>query len=206
MTENKNTRNEIIKHFEIHLKPEGFRKKGNSLIRETEAGLIQLIDFVFGQNLSITKYHIGLGFGIYTEEWFNHLIPNSKPQKLNQSSCELRSDFNEFIPKDNNFGWIDLNQKLTLVYSQIQSLIDTHFISQLNNLTTREKIIEQWEQNGNAIGLPPRGRLSIAILYWYLNKKELANNLIDSELFENQGKPYVDFVIKTRNDLNKNAP
>jgi hypothetical protein len=126
--------------------------------------------------------------------------------KFRKKSDSLRSDFNDFIPKDNNFGWIDLKQSLVLIYNQSQLLIDTHFISQLDNLTTREKIIEQWKQKGNAIGLPPRGRLSIAILYWYLNKKELADEMIDFELFDNKGKPYYNYVIEKRNDLNKNAP
>jgi hypothetical protein len=206
MKENKDIRNEIVKHFEIHLNPKGFRKKGNSLIRETETGLIQVIDFVLGKNYSITHNHLGLGFGVYTDEWFKHLNFGSKPKTINERHCELRWDFNEFIPKDNNSGWIDLKQNLALILNQSHSLIDTHFISQLDNLTTRAKIIEQWKQKGNAIGLPSRGRLSIAILYWYLKKKELANELIDSELFENTGKPYYNYVIEKRDDLNKNAP
>jgi hypothetical protein len=85
-------------------------------------------------------------------------------------------------------------------------LIESYFIPQLDNLTTRRKIIEHWSLKGNDIGLPPRGRLSIAILYWYLNKKDLANELIELELSDNKGKPYYNYVIDKRNDLNKNAP
>lgn len=206
MTENKDIRNGIINDFEIQLKPKGFRKKSNSLIRETETGLIQVIDFVLGQNYSITHNHLGLGFGVYTDEWFNHLNFGQKPKSINESHCELRSCFNGFIPHDNNFGWIDLKQNLAKVQNQSQLLINTHFIPQLDNLITREKIIEQWKLNGNTIGLPPRGRLSIAILYWYLNKRDLANELIELELLDNKGKPYCDYVIEKQKELNKNAP
>jgi hypothetical protein len=115
----------------------------------------------------------------------------------------LRSDFNEFVPKNDNSCWIDLNQDLQLIIDKSKLLIESYFIPQLDNLTSRIKILEQWNLNGNAIGLPPRGRLSIAILYWYLNKKDLANDLIESELFDNKGKPYYDYVIDKRNELKK---
>lgn len=204
MTGNKDIRNGIIKDFEFHLKPRGFRKKSNSLFRETESGLIQVINFVLGQNYSITKNHLGLGFGVYTDEWFRHLNFGTKPNNINASHCELGFDFNSFIPHDNNFGWINLKQNLIQVQNQSQLIINRHFIPQLDHYTTREKIIEQWKINGNAIGLPPRGRLSIAILYWYLKKKDLAKELIELELLENKGRPYYDYVIEKQKELNKN--
>jgi len=205
MTDNKDIRNEILRYFELQLKPKGFQRKNNSLIRETEKGLIQVIDFVLGQNYSTNNNHLGLGFGIYTDEWFRHLNFGSKPKSINQSHCELRSDFVESIPKDNNFGWIDLKQNFNLIQNNIQDLIDSYFIPLLDDLTTRDKIIEQWIQKGNILGLQ-RGRLSIAILYWYIGKKDLSNELIESELLDNEGNPYYNYVIEKRNELNKNAP
>jgi hypothetical protein len=206
MTMNSDIRNGIVKDFEVYLEPKGFGKRSNSLIRQTETGLIQVIDFVLGQNYSITNNHLGLGFGVYTDEWFKHLNFGSKPKNINTSYCELRSDFNGFIPHDNNFGWIDLKQALTETQNQIRLLVDKYFIPQLDNLKTREKIIEQWKFNGNAIGLPPRGRLSIAIIYWYLNKRDLANELIELELLDSKGKPYYDYVLEKQKELNKNTP
>jgi hypothetical protein len=206
MTENKDVRNEILKSIEIHLKPQGFRKKSNSLIRETDIGLTQVINLTLGQSHSIFSNHLAIGFGIYTNEWHEHFGFGQKSKNISQSDCELRSEFNEFIPHDNNFCWIDLKQDLNKVQDKSQLLIENYFIPILDNLTTREKIIEQWNIKGNAIGLPPRGRLSVAILYWYLNNKEKATELINQELLENKRKPYYDFVIEKKNELNKNEP
>jgi hypothetical protein len=88
MTVNMDIRKDILNHFEIKLKPIGFQKNGNSLTRESEKGLIQVIDFVLGQNYSITHNHLGLGFGIFTDEWHEHLNFGSKPKNINESRCD----------------------------------------------------------------------------------------------------------------------
>jgi len=199
-------RKDILAHFAIQLKSIGFKKVGHSLIHESEKGLIQVLDFTLGQNTSITRNHLGLGFGIFTDEWFAHLNFGKKPKNFNESHCELRSEFNEFVPKDNNFCWIDLDLNINSIIEKSGLIIGSFFLPQLNQLTTRNRIIEQWNQKGNAIGLPPRGRLSIAIIYWYLNQKSLAKNLIDIELINNKGNPYFKFVIDKYEELKKNAP
>jgi hypothetical protein len=68
MTDNQDKRKYILEGLEKYLKSKGFKKKAFTFKRETENGLLQIIELRLGPSWSITSGGINLEFGIFIEE------------------------------------------------------------------------------------------------------------------------------------------
>ena len=68
MTDNQDKRKYILSKLEAYLKGNGFKKKAFTFKRETEKGLLQIIELRLGPSWSFTSGEINLEFGIYTED------------------------------------------------------------------------------------------------------------------------------------------
>src|SRR5688500_6411665 len=73
MSDNQEIKKNILLELSKELAEFKFKLKGSNFTRETEAGLYQIIDISLGPSTSTKANHIGLGFGMTTEEWIENL-------------------------------------------------------------------------------------------------------------------------------------
>lgn len=189
--------NSISKEMELY----GFKKKSVSFHRETEKGLYQIIDFRLGANWSIIRNHIGLDFGVATEEWINHLNKWKRPKRLTSADCEIRSIHLEFLNEPND-GWYKITDDLQKLENKIFENIKTIIIPFLDKVKTRANILELWDKNSNLIGLPPRKFLSIGILMYLNGEQEKGERILKNEYRKNKKSPFYTETIESI--LNKN--
>ena len=77
---------------------------------------------------------------------------------------------------------------------EISTLLLKYGFPYLEQLSSREAIYEAWRIHGNSIGLPPRGRLSMAIMMHFCGQINTAIQLINDEIEEHSKIPYMNFV------------
>jgi hypothetical protein len=163
------------------LKSFGFVKKGNSLIREPEKGLYQIIDIGLSPAHSMMANNLGIGFGVATEEWLTILNPWKRPKILTSAHCELRDIYCKIVPVSDDTIWHPISQGIDSIVGKIWNQIVNQFLPFLDKLQSRNNIIAMWRQHGKDIGLPPRHLLSVGILI-YLNLDRIEGEKILEKL------------------------
>jgi hypothetical protein len=199
-TNNNIVRNDVIMLLADKLKTFDFEKKVNTFIREPEKGLYQVIELSLGQSSSITANHIGLGFGVATEEWIEILNISKRPKTISSADCEIRDCYCDFY-SNSDLNWIKITGKpseLTqIIYYRINSLI----LPFLNKVKTRQSIINMWKINHKNVGLPPRHALSIGILMYTHGQIQEGKSILDQLYKENSKNSFytnvIDKIIKT---------
>jgi hypothetical protein len=73
-------------------------------------------------------------------------------------------------------------------------VIEKYGLPYLNQFNSHDDIIQEWNEHGEDIGLPPRAGLSIAILLLNNGKHEQAKNLLIQEYRRKPDHPYASFV------------
>jgi hypothetical protein len=190
---------EIISSLNDEMNELGFTKKRDSFHRETESGLHQIIDFVLGSPWSTTRNHIGIGFGIATEEWIKYLNKLKRPKVLTTPNCEIR-DF--YIAQFNSRNlWFDLNRDNSEIINLLEKELTCFIFPFLNKLKTRTDIINQWEHDNESVGLPPRQELSIGILeYFFTDREKAMKRLNDLYIKHNSNSFYTETITAILNN------
>lgn len=190
---NDEIRKEIMIQLADLLKDLSFKKQGNTFFRETEEGLYQIIELTLGPAWGLMKDHIGLSFGVATEEWIEHLNQWKRPKNLTTSDCEIKDIYTTIVNKDADC-WFKISKGLPWLVSTITKRINHFIVPFLDNLKTRLEIINLWEKDDKKVGLPPRHKLSIGVLMYLSGDKQKGRDILEIEYKNNQNN---DFYIGT---------
>jgi hypothetical protein len=162
--------NHIQKDIFVFLKPLGFKKKGRSFNRQTEAGLYQVINIQSGKYEFGDKYVIpGLrenyygkftvNLGIMIKEIYE-LDPHNKPKDIYQDyNCQIRTRLTHLTIKEDLWWSIsDDNQKIA---KEAVEGLNSHGIPWLNLFESRTEICRNW---GIVEGSSRRAKLDVALI------------------------------------------
>ena len=204
MTDNQDKRKYILSKLEAYLKSNGFKKKAFTFKRETEKGLLQIIELRLGPSWSFTSGEINLEFGIYTDEWHYFLNQWAVPSTIRTADCEIRDCYCTIVDKGNNQNWFKLVDNLDDLVLDMIGIIEKSILPYLENHKTRKSILDSYQQLGKKIGLPPRHKLSVGILTYGLGDKVSGFQLIKDEYLVNQKNPfYVRVYEKMKDEFQK---
>ena len=127
------------------LKPSGFKKKGRTFNRETEKGVIQVINLQSGPYISGSYYgKFTVNMGVLIEEIHNLNFP-SKPF-YSESYCQIRKRLPE-LSKGRDFWW-DLSDSPEEIAKEIIKELDMFGLPWFNLFKTRELICQNLRSNG----------------------------------------------------------
>jgi tetratricopeptide (TPR) repeat protein len=179
MTENQEKRKTILLQLDKFFNAHGFTRKVETYVKESEKGLFHVIELRLSPSWSIFSNHIILEFGIFSLEWNEYLKGGDIPKKIRTCDCEIRDVYCSMLKFENNQNWFDLMQPLDKVADSIEKILQSTILPYMNQLTCRADIIDGYLKNGEIIGLPPRHKLSIGILYLGLGDFEKAIEIIE---------------------------
>jgi len=202
MTDNEDKRKYILSGLETFLKNKGFKKKGFSFKRETETGLLQIIELRLGPSWSINSGQINLGFGIFSDEWHKFLNRWKMPSTIRTADCEIRDCYCNIVDQGDNHNWFKLANSLNDLILNLINLLEKNILPYLDRHKTRSNILESYNKFGEKMGLPPRHKLSVAILTYGMGKKEKGLQLVYEEFLANLKNPFYVGVYETiKNEL-----
>ncbi|MDX2171966.1 MAG: DUF4304 domain-containing protein [Bacteroidota bacterium] len=196
MTDNKEIKKDILVELSSQLTKYGFKKKGDSFIRETESGLYQIIDIGLGRSTTIKANHVGVGFGIATEEWLNNLIKWKRPKILTSADCEIRDCFCNLVPISDETIWYPISLGLTPLINKIDSHIQKSIVPYLDRIKTRHDIINMWRQHQHDIGFAEgRQLLAIGTLMFLTGDKDEGERILKKLIVDNKDNSYFTSTI-----------
>ncbi|MEO6669045.1 MAG: hypothetical protein ABIN36_06195 [Ferruginibacter sp.] len=204
MTENQDKRKYILGKLEVYLKGKGFRKRAFTFRRETDTGLLQIIELRLGPSWSFTSGDINLEFGIYSEEWHYFLNQWATASTIRTADCEMSDCYCTIVDKVSNKNWFKLIDNLEDLILDLTGIIDKSILPYFEKHRTRKDILKSYQQIGPDIGFPPRHKLSVAILTYGLGDRASGFQLIQDEYFANQTNPfYVKLYEKVKDEFQK---
>lgn len=143
----------------------GYNKQGRTFNRPLDSGLIHVIDFQMGRRYLYGKFTINLGVCI--PEIYKIIWDKDQPKFVDHGDCEINKRIGELLSPPEDLWW-DLNKNPKKLSKKVLGLVEKRGLPFLNQFISHDDIIQEWNEHGEIIGLPPRAGLSIAIL--------LANN------------------------------
>lgn len=194
LSHNAQLRKEVVIKLVRTLAESGFALKQNSLIRETESGLYQIISLSLGPSTSMYANHIGLGFGVAAEEWIGILNTWKRPKVLSTADCEIRNYYCSFYNSDNS-SWFKVSLGVEGLTKAILEKIQALVLPFLDKTKTRQAIIDLWKTDNQEVGLPPRHELSIGILLMATGRSEEGCVLLNRLLEEKRENPFFQKAI-----------
>ena len=207
MPDNQDKRKYLLIGLETFLKSKGFKKKAVTFKRETEPGLLQIIELRLGSSWSSTSGEINLEFGIFSGEWHQFLNRYQTPSTIRTPDCEIRDMYCSIVDRGNHHNWFKLTDNLDDLVLDIINVIDKSILPYLDRLKTRKDIMESYRQHGENMGLPPRHKLSIAVLTYGMGDKEKGLQLVYDEYLANNKNPfYVSVYEKIKDEFQKMTP
>ena len=183
MLKNPQIRTQIMKSILKQLTTIGFRKKGNTFIRETEKGLYQIIDFQLGPSVSSVANHIDTGFGVTTEEWITLLNTWKRPNTLTSADCAIRDINCSLLATYEKDMWLPISYGVEILTKQFEDRIIYDYLPYLNKMVTRKDITTMWRQYDKSIGLSSGHLLPMGLLI-YLNFDKVEGEKILNNLAE----------------------
>jgi hypothetical protein len=198
------TMKEVVRELHPLLKEHGFRKQRHTFNRESEPGLVQVVNFQMGpfdppgtveipglrENL-YGKFAVNLG--IFVEELHGYFSEVPRPKFVAEYYCEIRRRLGEMLPGEGEYWW-SLDASRAAVASDVRRALEDHGLPFLDSLTSRELIIRAWYRTGDGIGFPPRGALAIALLHWERDEKDVAEQLVHRYLGSDLSPGHRDYV------------
>ncbi len=200
MTDNQDKRKYILEGLEKYLKSKGFKKKAFTFKRETDIGLLQIIELRLGPSWSITSGEINLEFGIFSEEWHKYLNRWKTPSTIRTPDCEIRDCYCNIVDEGENHNWFALVDSLDDLILDMINVLDKSIIPYLDKHKTRQDILESYLINGEKMGLPPRHKLSIGIMILAMGDTEKGFKLVYEKYITNQKNPFYVGVYEAIND------
>jgi hypothetical protein len=179
-----------------YLKQLGFEHRGRTLNRETETGLIQVVNFQLGQRYLAGLFTINLGVFIQEIHDATSSVPISG--LVSESSCEIRARIGRLMPVGHDHWWrlseaqkldsiaVGLTEKLPILQpfrspdlsQNVLSSVQDYGLPFLERFAARSKIIEAWQRDQLREWMPPRAPLSIGIILAQQGETERARKLI----------------------------
>ncbi len=196
MTDNQDKRKILLAGLTDFLKKNGFKKKAFTYRRETEKGLIQIIELSLGQSWSIKSGEINLEFGIFSDEWHKFLNRWKMPATLRTTDCEIRDCYCKIVDLGKNHNWYKLSNDLNELILELISVINKDIFPFFDQHKTRKEILESYSNVGEGIGLPPRHKLSIAVLNYGAGNLDDAQSQLNEEYKENEKNSFYQEVYK----------
>jgi hypothetical protein len=90
--------------------------------------------------------------------------------------------------------WWNLDHEPDALASGVAEALQREGLPFLDGFSSREAILQGWYRDGNAIGFPPRGQLSVALMHWHRGERDLAERLIGDYLDTDIPPGHADFV------------
>jgi hypothetical protein len=190
---------EVIKVVAPILKMAGYKKRGNTFNKCVEPGIIHVVNFqmapyMFNNVNEILPFRHNLygsftiNLGVFILEVHNAVHGWKVSDFVSEPECEIRMRIGKLLSDGTDLWW-DLSGDTSTISSDVIKLIQDVALPFLEKLSSRNLIIDEWEKHGDSIGLPPRGRLSIAIMLYGQGKIDEAKELMLAEDIENRNKP-----------------
>lgn len=184
--------NNIIASMESDLLPTGFIRRGRAFRRTTEPGYVQIFDFGMALSTSYLAGHFTVDLSIFVEEQFEAYWNTTRPKRLSTCHCELTRRL-PMLAAPYLDKWWPVGDAPTAVISEVTDLLLSHGLPFMDRLRSRTELVDAWRSEGNDIGLPPRGGLSVAIILQHLGAADEATSLVNIEL-QDPNTAYREFV------------
>jgi Domain of unknown function (DUF4304) len=182
--------NQIEQPIAIFLKTEGFRKNGRTFNRETEKGIIQVINlqsglFPVGENYTIPgfreskygQFTVNLGIGV--DEIQKLTSPKAPIKSIwKEYDCTIRIRLASLLYSKDH--WWDITKKSEKTASDIIEGLKKKGLPWLNMFDSRKKICENFTTE-----LALRADLDVALITFYLDKEKGVLQLQD--YYDRQG-------------------
>ncbi len=204
MTDNKDKRKILLAGLSDCLKKNGFKKKEFTFRRETETGIIQIIELSLGQTWSSKSGEIGLGFGVFSNEWHQFLNPCKIPAIIRIPDCEIRDYYCKIVDFGKDYNWYRLSNNLNNLTFELITVIKKDVLPFLDKHKTRKEILESYTKIGEELGFPPRHKLSIAVLNYGAGNLDKSLSLLDQEYKKNKKNSFYEDVYQNlKNEIEK---
>jgi hypothetical protein len=198
-SKNANLMNEIQNIISPFLIRRDYQLRNRTFSKQLGNGLIHLIEFGLAGSTSSFYGKFTVDLGIFIPELYSIFEKKEIPKKITTQHCEFVRRLPS-LEEGIEDKWWDVNEASSSS-NEIIKLLQKYGFSFLEELTTREKIYQAWQKNGNSIGLPPRGRLSIAIMLNESGDKKAATELFKEEIEDIENKQYLAFVKEITTQL-----
>jgi len=177
-------------HKEL-LKTSGFKKNGRTFNRISDDGLIEVINFQSGRHefgnvipgFRENLYgNFTLNLGICIPEYYKHQY--NKTKKFYQEyDCSVRSRIGSLINNGEDVWWELKQSYLKDQIDRIKQLLNDVGLKWLEQLNSREKIYQNWEQVSQNFNLSAPAKLNIATIQ-ILNNIE-SGKILYKEYYQN---------------------
>lgn len=177
------------------LNPLGFSRKGRTLKRQTEPGVLQIVSlqagpFEIGPPLPESFSHLRedyygkftVNLGVYVEEIHERVCPPVKPGAvISDAHCSIRTRLGHIA--DHEDRWWSLLEGVDEAVEEIGSLILHVAIPFLDRFNTREKIIAGWQRfNEEELSITNVARLDVAMVLLKQQDRSGATRLFQEHL------------------------
>lgn len=194
MTDNQGKRKYLLNGLNEFLKAHNFKKKDFTFKRETENGFIQIIELRLGPAWTSKAGEISLEFGIFSNEWHKYFASWKVPSIVRTADCEIRDCYCSIVEKKTNQNWFSLSESPSELLADILTDTKSRVLPFLDKLKTRNEVLSLYAIHGESIGLPPRHKLSIAILNYGVGNYENSMKLAFEEYSSNAKNPFYERV------------
>jgi hypothetical protein len=169
---------EIQKLIDPSLKGLGFRKSQRTYNRQTEPGLVQVINFCMGRfelhsagslpipaRADLDRYgKFTVALGIYVEEVWKTLGLKSA-KYISEPHCMIRQGLGPLIDREGKDCWWNLDDPAAVIAAQIKSYLLSAGLDFLNRFGSKSAIMAGYvpynDRDGNG---SPRSRLDIGVI------------------------------------------
>ena len=191
-------RKAVLQKLKEPLAIHDFKLRGHSFERISEHGLSQQISRGLDWYGGSRDQHLALGFLITIREWvltYHHPYIAERNWRT-AGAAEILDNSTDLVPHNDGNVWYPLNLGVEALSGILNTRIQTVLIPHLDKLRTRSDIISMWRIHGQAIGLPPRHKLSIGILMFLNEWKEEGRAMLEQVRKENPDNEYYQKAIK----------
>lgn len=215
---------QIVQTVHPLLKEAGFRKRGSTFNRETEPGLVQVINFQMGPYEPGPQYEFPpikvnlygkftINLGIFVAEIHERFTGQHAPNFVAEYYCEVRKRLPELMPEhelpvtDKGVGWWSLEEPSDGTAHEIHHLVPKYAVPFFESLRTRDAVIRWWLEEQDQSGFPPRAPLSIAVIEFERGRKDRAETLIRDYVAAGLKNPgHREFVEKIAESMGVKIP
>ncbi len=144
------------------LEREAFHCAKRTCRRESEAGLIQVLNFQLGQPASSRADCFTLNLGIYLDEVHEILhAANHPPTIITEMDCEFRGRLFALAPSGED-RWLKLDAPSSSLATEVTDVLTSTGLRILERFGSRKAILDEWRQRGG-FETPWIGRTQAAV-------------------------------------------
>ena len=158
----------VVSRLHPVLKEAGFRKQRHNFNREAEPGLIHVVSFPMGPSWTSSYGDFGLSFGVFIQEVHDATTTYDRSGFVTEPDCEIRRQI----------GAWSLQRGPEALAADVEKPLRDAALPFLDGLASREQVLDAWYREGESLGFPPRGRLSVAVIHWQRGEREPAERLM----------------------------